>query len=60
MPTYKVLYLDDRRQKALSGLVRSHDGETWDSPIHALNDLGASGWEIQLPIYGPVPGGTPG
>ncbi len=56
MPVYKVLYLDDRREKAFSGLVRADDNERWDSPIEALNELAAGGWELVLPIYGPIPG----
>ena len=60
MPIYKVLYLDDRRQKAFSGLVRTDDDERWDSPIAALNDLGSKGWELQTLIYGPAPSGHPG
>lgn len=56
MPVYKLLYLDDRREKAFSGLVPTDHGDSWDSPIEALNELAATGWETLLPIYGPVPG----
>jgi hypothetical protein len=55
VPQYKILRLDDRRTHPLQGIVRSSN-ETWNSLEEALNELGAAGWEINLPVYGPVPG----
>lgn len=37
MTMYKVLYLDEQREKAVSGIVRADDGERWDSLVQALN-----------------------
>lgn len=56
MPIHKLLYLDQHRQAPLSGMVTADDGERWDSLGEALNDLGAVGFEVQTPIYGPAPG----
>jgi len=47
--------LDDRRSGPLKGIVRS-DNESWNSLEEALNELGETGWEIAIPVYGPVPG----
>jgi hypothetical protein len=55
MTMYKVLYLDDDRQKVLSGFVCADDGERWESLVQALNDLASIGFEVQTPIYGPAP-----
>jgi hypothetical protein len=52
---YKVLYLDEEREKALSGVVRADDGEKWDSLVEALQDLSSVGFEVHTPIYGPAP-----
>jgi len=53
---YKILRLDNQRKHPLQGNVWSNN-ETWNSLEDALNELGAAGWEINLPVYGPVPGG---
>jgi len=55
VPRYKILRLDDRRSGPLKGIVRS-DNESWNSLEEALNELGETGWEIAIPVYGPVPG----
>ncbi len=55
MTTYKVLYLDEHREKTLSGIVRADDGERWDSLVQALNDCSSVGFEVHTPIYGPAP-----
>lgn len=55
MTMYKVLYLDERREKALSGIVSADDGERWDSLVQALDDLSSVGFEVHTPIYGPAP-----
>ena len=60
MAIYKILYLDSRRENDLSGIVRTEDNEGWNSLTDALNELSEYGWEINLPIYGPAPGGKPG
>lgn len=52
---YKVLRLNANRQGPLSCYVSS-DNEDWSSLEIALNELGATGWEINFPVYGPVPG----
>ncbi len=61
MSIYKILYLDYRRNAPLSGAVESYyyglrKFEKWGSLEDALNELAKSGWEIDTPIYGPVPG----
>lgn len=59
---YKLLYLDEHREKALSGAVVADDGEKWESLVQALNDLAEDGFEVQCAVYGAAPksgGGGP-
>jgi len=51
---HKILYLDEGRRAVLSGTVKSNDGEEWESLVDALDNLSTTGWEIALPVYGPV------
>lgn len=54
MKRHKILFLDEDRRAVLSGTVRSSDGEEWLSLVDALDNLSTTGWEIALPVYGPV------
>ena len=54
MKIYKVIYMNDQREKVLSGAVRADDGERWESLVQALNNLGSIGFEVETPIYGSV------
>ena len=61
MPIYKILRLDSHRHAPLSGIVESeyhapNKYERWHSLEEALNELAEAGWEVDTPIYGPVPG----
>jgi hypothetical protein len=51
---YKVLRLSEKR-KDLGDLLVYGKNEAWGSLEDALNELGAHGWEVVTPIYGPVP-----
>lgn len=50
---YKILRFHLTREELLEGPVFAGD-ERWDSIDEALDELSAHGWDIQLPVYGPV------
>ena len=54
MAIYKVLRLSEKRND-LGDLLVYGKNEAWGSLEDALNELGAHGWEVVTPIYGPVP-----
>jgi hypothetical protein len=54
MPLYKVLRFGSDRYDS-RGSVESEE-ERWDSLEAALRELSEVGWEIEMPIYNPVPG----
>lgn len=53
MPIYKTLFSfpDKSGRPIFDGSVAS-GWELWNSLDAALNDLGASNWEVQCPLYG--------
>lgn len=55
MRIYKILRLESHRKDPLECVIRT-ENKSWDSLEEALNDLGRTGWKIETPIYGPVPG----
>jgi hypothetical protein len=57
MPIYKVLRFSQAGGYSSRGRVESK-GERWDSLEAALEELSEEEWEIQMPIYNPVPGSS--
>ncbi|MFN8556841.1 MAG: hypothetical protein U0531_05640 [Dehalococcoidia bacterium] len=55
---YKILRFHFNREDMFEGPVFAGD-ERWESIDDALDELGEHGWQILMPIYGPVRyGGT--
>ena len=55
MPIFKTLRATGSQGHILDGRVNC-GWESWNSLDSALNELGASNWEIETPLYGSLPG----
>ena len=55
MPIFKTLRANGSHEHILDSRVVC-GWESWNTLDSALNELGASNWEIETPLYGSVPG----
>lgn len=55
MPIFKTLRATGSHEHILDGRVNC-GWESWNTLDSALNELGASNWEVQTPLYGSLPG----
>jgi hypothetical protein len=56
MPIFKTLRATGSNEHILNGRVDC-GWESWNSLDAALNELGASNWEVDTALYGSLPGG---